>query len=690
MTSSGSILGNAVLRLEDPTLLTGTGKYLDDLVEPGMLHLAFVRSMDAHGELKGVDVAVAEAMPGVRAVFHAGNDLGLPPMQMFAMMPPALNRPMFCTDRVRFVGDVCAAVVAESKAQAVDAADTVILDIEPLPAMMTPAASLDPDAPLLFPEHGSNVCFTTSHGDDARPLDGADLVAQVTMVSQRLAGVPMETNGIVAVPDGNGSLTCWISHQAPHAAHGALAAILGLDPESLRVVCPWVGGGFGPKAAVYAEYAIAAKAAMDLAAPVKWSETRAEDMISLVHGRDYVMDAKLGVTSNGRIVGFEANVTASAGAYPAIGAILPMLTQMMSVGVYDIPAVKFSATSALTNNTTVGAYRGAGRPEATQLIERVLDVAADLTGVDPAEIRRMNFIQEFHEPITTPTGGNYDSGRYAEPLDAALAAAGYDELRSDQERRRAAGEVKQLGIGVSTYVEVTAPVGLHLEYGVCEVHDDGTATVYAGTSAHGQGHHTAFAMLASDVLGIAMDKISLVNSDTKTVRSGNGTWDRDRSRQQARRSTLHRPRSSTGPGASLAISSRHPPTTSSRVTVGCRLRAFRPRRSRGTRWRPRPTTRRDCPRAWSQVRSVTTSTSTVAARPFPSAPTCPWWRSTWRQATSGCSATSRSTTADGSSTPCWSEANNTAASLKAPLRRCTNGCSTTMKAIHRRQPWWIT
>ena len=294
-------------------------------------------------------------------------------------------------------------------------------------------------------------------------------------------------------------------------------------PNSLRVVCPWVGGGFGPKAAVYAEYAIAAKAAIDLAAPVKWSETRAEDMISLVHGRDYVMEAKLGVTSNGRIVGFEANVTASAGAYPAIGAILPMLTQMMSVGVYDIPAVKFSATTALTNNTTVGAYRGAGRPEATQLIERVLDVAADMTGVDPAEIRRINFIKEFHEPITTPTGGNYDSGRYAVPLDAALAAAGYDDLRAEQERRRAAGEVKQLGIGVSTYVEVTAPVGLHLEYGACEVHDDGTATVYAGTSAHGQGHHTAFAMLASDVLGIAMDKISLVNSDTKTVRSGNGT-----------------------------------------------------------------------------------------------------------------------------------------------------------------------
>ena len=189
-----------------------------------------------------------------------------------------------------------------------------------------------------------------------------------------------------------------------------------------------MGGGFGPKAAVYAEYAITAKAAMELGAPVKWAETRTEDMISLVHGRDYVMEAKLGVTSNGRIVGLEANVTASAGAYPAIGAILPMLTQMMSVGVYDIPAVKFNATTALTNNTTVGAYRGAGRPEAAQLIERVLDVAADMTGIDPAEIRRINFLPDFHEPITTPTGGNYDSGRYAEPLDAALAAAGYGDL----------------------------------------------------------------------------------------------------------------------------------------------------------------------------------------------------------------------------------------------------------------------
>ena len=523
MSQSGSILGNSVLRLEDPTLLTGEGRYVDDLVEPGMLHVVFVRSMVAHGVLNGVNTSEAEGMPGVRGVYHAGNGMGLEPMQMFAMMPPVFNRPMFCSDRVRFVGDIVAAVVAETRTQAVDAAETVFATIDPLPAVMTPGAALAADAELLFPDHGSNVCFATSHGDDSSPLDGADVVAEVTMVSQRLAGVPMESNGILAVPGEDGTLTCHISHQAPHAAHGEMLHALGLDADKLRVVCPWVGGGFGPKAAMYPEYVIAAKAAMVLGSPVKWAETRSEDMLSLVHGRDYVMTAKLGVKSNGRIVGLDATVTAAGGAYPGLGAILPMLTQMMAVGVYDIPSVKFNAMTGLTNNTPIGAYRGAGRPEATQLIERVLDVAADLTGVDPAEIRRMNFIPKFTEPITTPTGANYDSGDYAAPLDAVLAASGYDDLRAEQQRRRNAGDAKQLGVGVSAYVEVTAPVGLHIEYGACEIHDDGSASVYAGTSAHGQGHHTSFAMLTSEVLGIPMDRITLINSDTKTVRSGSGT-----------------------------------------------------------------------------------------------------------------------------------------------------------------------
>ena len=525
MPASGSILGNAVKRLEDPTLLTGDGKYVDDLVEPGTLHVAFVRSTVAHANITSIDDSDARSMPGVVGVYRAdGDDLGLPSLQQFQMMPEHLNRPVFAKDKVRLVGDVIAAVVAETKGQAMDAAEAVIVDYDALPAVIDPMDALAPDAPLLFQEHGSNVCFGTTFPEegDADPLEGADAVAEVTMISQRLAGVPIENNGCLATPV-DGGLTLWVSTQAPHALHGAYAPMLGLDPAKLRVVCPWVGGGFGPKAGPYIEHLVAGAAALKLGRPVKWVSSRSEDMVSLVHGRDYVMTGKLGVKNDGKIVGLDGTVVAGVGAYPALGAILPMLTQMMAVGVYEIPAVRFKTTAVLTNNTTVGPYRGAGRPEATQLIERVLDVAADKIGMDPAEIRRVNFIQPDKFPVVTPTGGTYDSGEYEKSLDAALAASGYKDLRAEQEKRRSAGDPKQLGIGVSTYVEVTAPVGLHIEYGAVEVNDDGSATVFAGTSVHGQGHHTAFAMLASEVLGIPMEKITLVNSDTARVPRGAGT-----------------------------------------------------------------------------------------------------------------------------------------------------------------------
>ena len=526
MATAGSILGNAVRRLEDPTLLTGTGQYTDDLIEAGTAHVVFVRSPLAHGTITSVDVHAAEAMPGVVAVYRggAGNDLGLAPFQGFVMMPAELNRPVFATDRVRFVGDIVAAVVAETRVQAVDAAEAVVVECDALPAVTSAAAAMADDAPILFPDHGSNGCFATTFGDDADVLDGAETVVEVTMVSQRLAGVPMECNAILAVPgEPGGGLTCWISHQAPHSAHAAMAPMLGLEPDQLRIICPWVGGGFGPKAAVYVEYLVAAAAARALGRPVKWTESRSEDMVSLVHGRDYVMTAKLGLQRDGAIVGLDAKIVANGGAYPAIGAILPMLTQMMSPGVYDIPKVHFDAVTAVTNTTTTGAYRGAGRPEATQLIERVLDVAADDLGLDPAEIRRRNYLRPEAFPLTTPTGANYDSGEYAKALDAVLAAAGYDELRAEQAARRERGDAAQLGIGLSSYVEVTAPIGLHVEYGAVEVHEDGTASLFAGTSVHGQGHQTAFAMLASDVLGIPMDRFILVNSDTATVPRGSGT-----------------------------------------------------------------------------------------------------------------------------------------------------------------------
>ncbi len=521
--AAGSILGNSVRRLEDPTLLTGGGKYLDDMAPEGMLHVSFVRSTIAHGEITSVDVSDAQAMPGVVGVYHhRGDDLGLASFQGFPMMPATLNRPVFATDRVRFVGDIIAAVVATSKGAAVDAVDAVVVGYKSLKAVVTPAAAMAPDAPLLFPEHGSNVCFGTEHGADVDPFEGADEIAEVTMVSQRLAGAPMENNGALGEVDGDG-LKLWISHQAPHSAHGAIAPALGLAPEKLHVLTPWVGGGFGPKAAVYVEFLVVGAATMKHQKPVKWAESRSEDMVSLVHGRDFVMTAKLGVKKNGKITGLQGNVVAAAGAYPIIGAILPMLTQMMAVGVYDIEKVKFNTVVAMTNNTSIGAYRGAGRPEATQLIERVMDVAAAKIGMDPAEIRRVNFIQPDKFPMTTNTGAAYDSGEYEKSLDAVLAAADYKGLRAEQARRRAAGDKVQMGIGVSAYVEVTAPVGLHIEYGAVEVHDDGTATAYAGTSVHGQGHHTAFAMLVSDSLGIPMDKIKLMNSDTKHVPRGAGT-----------------------------------------------------------------------------------------------------------------------------------------------------------------------
>ena len=523
MAESGSILGNAVRRLEDPAVLTGEAKYLDDLGVTGAAHVVFVRSSFAHGTVQSVNIEAAQAMPGVLAVYHgAGDNLSIPDFQAFPMVPPAFNRPIFATDRVRFVGDIVAAVVAETPVQALDAAEQVEVDIDPLPAVVAQADALTGEN-LLFPEAGTNVCFFTSFGEEGA-LEGADVVGEVSMVSQRLAGVPMEPNGCVMVPgEPDGGITCWVSHQAPHSILPGLAQAAGVAESAIRVVCPWVGGGFGPKAAAYVEYLVAAAAATRLQRPVQWVETRSEDMVSLVHGRDYTIEAKLGLTSEGKIVGLDATVVASAGAYPAIGAVLPMLTQMLSVGVYDVPKVHFQGTAVATNTTTVGAYRGAGRPEATQLLERVLDVAAAKLGMDPAEVRRRNYLDPASFPLTTITGSGYDSGEYAKALDAALAASGYDDLRAEQAKRRAAGDRDQLGIGVSSYVEVTAPLGMHVEWGGVEIHDDGTATMAVGTSAHGQGHHTAFAMVASDTLGIPMDQIKLVQSDTAVVPQGAGT-----------------------------------------------------------------------------------------------------------------------------------------------------------------------
>ncbi len=524
MATSGSILGNAVHRTEDPRILHGDARYFDDLPVDGLLHLAFVRSTIAHARLESVDVTEAAAMPGVVAVYAAG-DLGLDPLQGFAMVPPVFARPPLAVDTVRFVGDLVAVVVGESRAQAVDAAEMVVVDYDPLPAVVDAEAALEDGAPLLFPDHGSNVAIEFNFGEDPTVFEGADVVVEGRFVNQRLAAVPMEPNGILVEvgttehPDG---LTVHVPTQNPHGVRDPLANALGLEPEAVRVIAPAVGGGFGAKTGLYPEHLVAAVAARTLGRPVKWTETRSENMVALNHGRGQVQYIELGLKRDGTIVGLRGRVVCNAGAYPNVGGFLPYLTRSMAQGVYRIPKIQFNSISAATNTTTTGAYRGAGRPEAAALLERILDMAADELDIDPVDIRKHNFLAPDEFPLTTVTGANYDVGEYARALDEAVRVAGYDELRRDQAARRERGDVRELGIGVSTYVEVTAG-GLFQEFGAVEVHDDGTVTATVGTSAHGQGHETAFAMIVAELLGVPMESVRIVQSDTALVPRGTGT-----------------------------------------------------------------------------------------------------------------------------------------------------------------------
>ncbi len=525
MAAQGSILGNAVLRLEDPGLLRGAEQYTDDMPVEGCAHVHFVRSPYAHATLDSIDTAEAASMSGVVGVYTADN-MEIADYQGFPMFDPVFNRPVLAKGKVRFVGDIVAVVVADSREAAADAAEAVVVDYTPLPAVADLEKALADDAPVLFDDHGSNMVFESAHPAEgyaeADPLAGASKVVECKMVSQRLAGVPMEPNGCLAIPDGD-SLEVWMSSQNPIAVRDALVGQLGLDPEKLRVAAPAVGGGFGPKAGPCVEFFLTIKAAQELNRPVKWTEERSENMVAMVHGRAMVLNAKLGLDDDGKFVGIDVDVIADCGAYPAIGGVLPTLTQMMIQGVYQIPNIRYHSASVAMNTTPTAAYRGAGRPEATQILERVIDVAADELGIDPAELRRKNYLQPDAFPLTTLTGANYDCGEYEKTLDAALEASGYQSLRDEQAQRRESGAAKQLGIGMSTYVEVTAPLGLHVEWGGVEIHEDGTASAKVGTSAHGQGHQTAFAMIVSDALGIPMENVKLVQSDTDEVPRGAGT-----------------------------------------------------------------------------------------------------------------------------------------------------------------------
>jgi len=527
---AGSLLGNEVPRVEDPDLVRGRGDYVDDIAVEGVLHAAFVRSPFAHATFTVDDIETARAAPGVAGVFTA-SDLGLKASFLLMDVNPLCRRPPLAVDRVRFVGEAVAVVVAESRAQAVDAVELVDVTYAPLPVVVDMEAALQPGAPQQFEKVAGNVAGGEREPEGAGDvLDDAEVVVRLRMENPRLAVAPMEGNAILVLPtdgaevagsDDRFDLTAYIATQMPHGARASIARSFGLDTDRVRVIAPHVGGAFGGKAGVPAEQQVAVAVARRLGRPVKFVETRSEAMLSM-QGRSQVDYVELGLTREGRFTGLRCRIIGDCGAYAGFGGSFAYsTTYIMAQGVYEIPRLDYAGLAALTNTAPVGAFRGAGRPEAAAMLERLVDLAADELDLDPVEIRRRNLIPPDVFPYTTRTGMRYDSGDYDLPLREALRISDYGALRAEQAARRVRGDVRQLGIGIAVYAETTG--GGAGELGVVEVADDGTVTVRAGTSSHGQGHATSFAMLVADRFEIPMDQIRFEQSDTAIVPRGSGT-----------------------------------------------------------------------------------------------------------------------------------------------------------------------
>jgi aerobic carbon-monoxide dehydrogenase large subunit len=530
---AGSILGNRVLRKEDPKFLTTGGLYVDDLVDEPLLfgaaHVTYVRSTVAHGRITGIDISAAAAMPGVLAVYTAA-DLGLEPLP--SDFNPAVKRGLLAIDKVRFVGEPVAVVISDERDQGVDAAEQVIIDYDVLPAVVDMEAALTGET-LLYEETGSNVVFDTMAlgvaditGDAY--FDDCEIVVKGRFANQRVAPCPLEVRGSAVawrVSDEGGSrLHQWLSTQGAQAAKGVIAKVNGVDAADVKVITPDVGGGFGAKISVYPEESLLGVLSKKVSRPLRWRESRSESMMALGHGRGQVQYVTIGGTRDGKVTHYQLRIIQDAGHFAEIGTILaPFLTRTMASAVYAIPNIECRTTSVVTNTTLTTAYRGAGRPEATAAAERAMDMFAAELGIDAADVRRINLIPKFTEPYATVSGQTYDVGDFEGALDKVMAAAGYADLRAEQAARRASGDVKQLGIGLSTYVEITGGVDPFGEHAKIEINDDGGAVVYTGTSPHGQGHVTAWSMLAHEQTGIAMDNIDVVWGDTDLVPEGAGT-----------------------------------------------------------------------------------------------------------------------------------------------------------------------
>ncbi|MGB9177632.1 MAG: glyceraldehyde dehydrogenase subunit alpha [Pyrinomonadaceae bacterium] len=527
-------VGQRVKRTEDPRLIQGLGHYVDDIRLPDTLHVAFVRSIYAHARIASVDVSEAQNAPGVVAVY-TGRDIAekIGPVPCASALPDLKvpDHRALATDKVYFVGHPIAAVVARDRYAARDAVDLVMVDYEDLPAAVDVEEAAKGGA-VIHEKFGDNIAYklTAGEGDIDAALSSADHVIKQRVVNQRLAPIAMEPRGVLArYFPGEGELTVWSSTQIPHLLRTQLALMIGLPENKLRVITPEVGGGFGSKLNVYGEEALLGWIAMQLGKPVKWIETRRENIQATIHGRGQVGYIEIGCKNDGTITGLRYNVFADLGAYhQLLTPAIPTLTGLMLSGCYKIPAIQINVTGVFTNKMATDAYRGAGRPEATYVVERAMDLVAAELGMDVVEVRRKNFPTPEEFPFKTATGLFYDSGNYEGALQKALENAGYAKLREEQKEAREQGRI--MGIGVSTYVEICAlgpsqamPAG-GWESATVRIEPTGKVTVLTGASPHGQGQETSFAQLAADELGVDLNDVTVIHGDTSIVQYGIGTF----------------------------------------------------------------------------------------------------------------------------------------------------------------------
>ena len=527
-------VGKKLKRKEDPRLIQGISHYTDDFKMAGMVYCVLVRSPHAHAEIKAIRTDAARAVPGVVAVF-TGEDTSAVGGVPCAMQMPDLKvprHPVLASGRVRYLGEPVAVIVAEDIYIASDAAELVEVDYEPLPVVTDLEKALSADTPFVHDQFKTNQAFTHTlkNGDVEAAFKKADRIASQRMLNQRLAPIAMEPRAVIAeyLP-GENRLTVWSSTQIPHLLKTQISVMVGLPETAVRVIAPEVGGGFGSKLNVYAEEGIVPWLAMKLGRPVKWNETRRENFLATIHGRDTINDVELALKKDGTILGLRCRILADLGAYhQLLTPLIPQLTALMHAGCYKIPAIQIDILGVFTNKMSTDAYRGAGRPEATYNVERIMDIGARELGMDPVEFRLKNLPQPKEFPYTTITGLTYDSAKYQESLKKALKLAGYDSLRKRQKAGWKSG--KYYGIGVSTYVEICAigpsaatPAG-GWESGTVRIEPTGKVTLLTGASPHGQGEETTFAQLLADELGIDPADVNVVHGDTLAVPYGIGTF----------------------------------------------------------------------------------------------------------------------------------------------------------------------